>query len=83
MWQKAFVQAAILLILWWRSWCVVIVGFCLCACSPELFNYEDLLNNDSHTNLKHAFRVAHEKLGIEQLLDPEGKIIVSLAQSLP
>ena len=41
--------------------------------SPEFFNYEDLLENDKDANLEHAFRVAHEKLGIERLLDPEGK----------
>ena len=41
--------------------------------SPEFFNYEDLLENDNDANLEHAFRIAHEKLGIERLLDPEGK----------
>ena len=47
-------------------------GVCYLCCSPELFNYEDLLDNDSHTNLEHAFSRAHEKLGIDRLLDPEG-----------
>ena len=41
--------------------------------SPEYFNYDELLNNDNDTNLEHAFRTAHEKLGIEKLLDPEGE----------
>ena len=43
--------------------------------SPEFFNYEDLLENDNDANLEHAFRIAHEKLGIDRLLDPEGKFI--------
>lgn len=46
--------------------------------SPELFIYDNLLQNSSETNLIHAFRIAEEKFGIEKILDPEGiKFIVS------
>ena len=51
---------------------IVMKCVCFLCYSPELFNYEDLLDNDSHTNLEHAFSRAHEKLGIDRLLDPEG-----------
>ncbi|KAK7483281.1 hypothetical protein BaRGS_00025448, partial [Batillaria attramentaria] len=38
---------------------------------PDLFRYEDLLHNDSETNLNHAFQAAFEHLGIARLLDAE------------
>ena len=57
---------------------LVVNDMCCLCCSPELFNYEDLLNNDSHTNLEHAFSRAHDKLGIDRLLDPEGHCRISM-----
>ena len=42
-------------------------------CSPHLFTYEDLLEGDQPSTIEHAFRVAHEELGIERLLDVEGR----------
>ena len=50
---------------------------------PEFFNYDDLLENDNDANLEHAFRVAHEKLGVEKLLDPEGMNLVLGTTELP
>ena len=50
-------------------------------CSPEYFSYESLLGNDTDTNLEHAFHVAHEKLGIEKLLDAEGKVLCCLCRT--
>lgn len=41
--------------------------------SPDLFVYNNLLQNSAEKNLIHAFSVAEEKLGIEKILDPEGK----------
>ncbi|XP_069136952.1 dystrophin-like isoform X1 [Argopecten irradians] len=38
---------------------------------PELFEYNDLLTNSNEKNLDHAFRIAHDTLGIDRLLDPE------------
>ena len=40
---------------------------------PGLFVYDDLINKSNIENLDHAFRVASEKIGIDRLLDPEGK----------
>jgi hypothetical protein len=42
-----------------------------------LFDFEDLLKNENETNLEHAFSVAYERLGIDRLLDPEGKSLAS------
>ena len=42
-------------------------------CRPELFRYEDLLQNDNHTNLEHAFTVANKEFSVPTLLDPAGK----------
>ena len=49
------------------------IYFVLGVHSPDAFNYEDLLENDSDANLEHAFRVAFDKLGISRLLDAEGE----------
>ncbi|CAL1537370.1 unnamed protein product [Lymnaea stagnalis] len=38
---------------------------------PDLFNYKHLLGKDNLHNLNHAFGVASEKLGIDELLDAE------------
>lgn len=40
--------------------------------SPELFVYDNLLQNSAEMNLIHAFRIAEEKFGIEKILDAEG-----------
>lgn len=40
--------------------------------SPELFVYNNLLQNSTEKNLLHAFSIAEEKFGIEKILDPEG-----------
>ena len=42
-------------------------------CRPELFRYEDLLQNDNHTNLEHAFTVANKEFSVPTLLDPSGE----------
>lgn len=41
--------------------------------SPELFIYDNLLQNSAEMNLIHAFKIAEEKFGIERILDAEGK----------
>lgn len=40
--------------------------------SPELFIYNNLLQNSTEKNLIHAFSFAEQKFGIEKILDPEG-----------
>ncbi len=42
---------------------------------PDVFNYNKVVGRPAFENLEHAFRVAREHLGIEPLLDPEGKLI--------
>jgi len=37
-----------------------------------LFDYNELVGKDTTSALRHAFTVAKEKLGIPQLLEPEG-----------
>jgi len=46
--------------------------------APELFDYNQLIGSDSYTNLQHAFTVAHDRLGIVRLLDPEDVNATSL-----
>ncbi|KAH3739250.1 hypothetical protein DPMN_045900 [Dreissena polymorpha] len=41
---------------------------------PELFSYDRLLPRSPEERLEHAFTVAYEKLAVDKLLDPEGKI---------
>ncbi|KAL5009782.1 hypothetical protein ScPMuIL_012087 [Solemya velum] len=38
---------------------------------PDLFHYNDLLENSHDRNLEHAFDTAYTSLGIDKLLDPE------------
>ncbi|GFR63490.1 dystrophin [Elysia marginata] len=40
---------------------------------PDLFTYKDLVGRDSLSNLNHAFDTASNQLGIDKLLDAEGK----------
>lgn len=42
---------------------------------PDLFHYDTLLSKTAEENLDHAFTVASEHLGVDRLLDPEGKKI--------
>lgn len=41
--------------------------------SPELFSFDDVRHKNNKSRLAHAFAIAKQKLGIENLLDPEGK----------
>jgi len=38
-----------------------------------LFDFHNIARKHPNARLEHAFRVAQEHLGIERLLDPEGK----------
>ena len=40
---------------------------------PELFDYEEILQNTSARNLEHAFSVAKNVFQIDRYLDVEGK----------
>ena len=42
--------------------------------SPFVHIIDDLLEADQVQSLEHAFRVAHEELAIDRLLDAEGKL---------
>ncbi|XP_020912247.1 dystrophin isoform X2 [Exaiptasia diaphana] len=37
---------------------------------PELFEFDDLLDNDNKTNLQHAFTVAQDEFDVDALLEP-------------
>ena len=39
---------------------------------PELFNFEELRQNNNRVNLDHAFIVANEYFAVPRLLEPEG-----------
>jgi hypothetical protein len=39
----------------------------------QLFDFHNIARKHPNARLEHAFRVAQEHLGIERLLDPEGK----------
>jgi hypothetical protein len=39
---------------------------------PDLFNYEDILQNEAAANLEHAFSVAKNSFKIDRYLDVEG-----------
>lgn len=41
----------------------------------ELFDFHNITRKHPNARLEHAFRVAQEHLGIERLLDPEGKLV--------
>ena len=40
---------------------------------PDLFSWDRVVNMSPIERLEHAFSQAHTYLGIEKLLDPEGK----------
>jgi len=40
-----------------------------------LFDFHNIARKHPNARLEHAFRVAQEHLGIERLLDPEGKLV--------
>jgi len=40
-----------------------------------LFDFNNIARKHPNARLDHAFRLAQEHLGIERLLDPEGKLI--------
>jgi hypothetical protein len=40
---------------------------------PELFNYQEIVKKHPNARLEHAFQIARDQLGIERLLDPEGR----------
>ncbi|PRD21844.1 UNVERIFIED_CONTAM: Dystrophin [Trichonephila clavipes] len=40
---------------------------------PQLFDYDALMKKDVNSRLEHAFQIAYKYLGIDKLLDPEGK----------
>lgn len=49
--------------------------FCLCGnFRPDLFSWDRVVNLSPIERLEHAFSKAHTYLGIEKLLDPEGKV---------
>jgi len=41
---------------------------------PRLFDFEDVKKMHPNARLEHAFNIAQAELGIERLLDAEGKI---------
>lgn len=41
---------------------------------PHLFDFNNIARKHPNARLDHAFRIAQEQLGIERLLDPEGKL---------
>jgi hypothetical protein len=41
----------------------------------QLFDFHNIARKHPNARLEHAFRVAQEHLGIERLLDPEGKLV--------
>ena len=45
----------------------------LLYCRPDLFDFNTIAREQPETRLEHAFRVAHEHLGVDRILDPEGK----------
>lgn len=49
--------------------------FCLCGnFRPDLFSWDRVVKMSPIERLEHAFTKAHTYLGIEKLLDPEGKV---------
>lgn len=49
--------------------------FCLCGnFRPDLFSWDRVVKMSPTERLEHAFSKAHAYLGIEKLLDPEGKV---------
>lgn len=43
---------------------------------PNLFDFNAIARKHPNARLDHAFKLAQEHLGIERLLDPEGKLFV-------
>lgn len=41
----------------------------------QLFDFQNIARKHPNARLEHAFRIAQEHLGIERLLDPEGKLV--------
>lgn len=41
----------------------------------QLFDFHNIARKHPNARLEHAFHVAQENLGIERLLDPEGKLV--------
>ena len=52
------------------------------SCRPSLFDYDNIYGCDPITCCEHAFTVAHEHLGVEHLLDPEGITSPSLLHAV-
>ena len=52
---------------------LVTVQYLLLFCRPDLVDFSSLKPTERKTNLENAFSVAERDLGVDRLLDPEGR----------